>query len=53
MTLSTPPKVFQSDFENPQKLEISSLGAEMTNIKIWVPLNLSHNFIYFSQIFCK
>lgn len=33
-----------------QNLEISHLNVERTSINIWVPLSLSHNFLYFSQV---
>ena len=43
-------KAFKNDLLNVQQIESTRhLGAEVTNINIWVSFSLSHNFLYFSQ----
>ena len=43
------PKAFKVNLKTLQKFEISHLGANTTNINIWVPLSFSHNSLHFSQ----
>ena len=52
MALTTLPKAFKTNFEKSPKFE-NHLGAEVTNINIWVPSSFSHNFLYISQMVYK
>ena len=51
MALVPLPKAFKSDLPNFQQIgSTRHLGAEVTNINIWVSFSLSHNFLHFSRI---
>ena len=50
MALATLPMAFKVNLKTLQTFEISHLGANTTNINIWILVSFSHNFLYFSQI---
>ena len=41
---------FKVNLKTLQTFEISHVGANTTNINIWIYLNFSHIFLYFSQL---